>query len=127
VPVSFQKLKIGKEYDRPYLAEMWGYRGFQAISRGVVTPSGTNYIILFVTKEKQEALTQFKDFLNGEFLHWEGETKHSSDGRVISARSAGDEIHLFYRDVHHSSFVYYGEIFLERYKLYDTQPSQFVF
>jgi putative restriction endonuclease len=53
--VSFAKLRIGSKYERPHLANLWGYKGFQAISRGVVTPSGTNFIILFVTKEKQEA------------------------------------------------------------------------
>jgi len=52
---NFDSLKIGQEYDRPYLAELWGYKGFQAISKGVVTPANTNTIILFVTKEKQEA------------------------------------------------------------------------
>jgi putative restriction endonuclease len=68
----------------------------QAISRGVVTPSGTKYIILFVTKQKQEAPTQYNDYLDGDLLHWEGEEKHSSDTRVIHAKSANDEIHLFY-------------------------------
>lgn len=69
MPVSLEKLKIGQEYERPYLADIWGYKGFQAISRGVVTPSGTKYIILFVTKQKQEALTQYNDYLDGELLH----------------------------------------------------------
>lgn len=69
MPVSLEKLKIGQEYERPSLADIWGYKGFQAISRGVVTPSGTKYIILFVTKQKQEALTQYNDYLDGELLH----------------------------------------------------------
>lgn len=86
MPVSFEKIHIGKEYERPYLADIWGYKAFQAISRGVVTPAGSNYIILFVTKEKQEALTQYNDYLDGDLLHWEGEEKHSSDDRVINAK-----------------------------------------
>lgn len=72
MPVSLEKLKIGKEYDRSYLANIKGYKGFQAIYRGVVTPSGSNCIILFVTKEKQEALTQYNDYLDGGLMHWEG-------------------------------------------------------
>lgn len=127
MPVSFEKLKIGEEYDRPYLADIWGYKGFQAISRGVVTPSGSNYIILFVTKEKQKALTQYNDYLDGGLLHWEGEEKHSSDSRVINAVSANVEIHLFYRDIHHAPFIYYGQVFLKEHKLRRTEPSQFVF
>lgn len=127
VPVRFEKLKIGEAYDRPYLADLWGYKGFQAISRGVVTPLGTNLIILFVTKSKQEALTQYNDFLDGGLLHWEGEEKHSSDSRVINAESANDEIHLFYRDIHHTPFIYYGKIFLKEHNLRNTEPSQFVF
>ncbi len=125
--VSFEKLNIGQKYERPYLADIWGYKGFQAISRGVVTPAGTNYIILFVTKEKQEVLTQYNDYLDGDLLHWEGEEKHLSDGRVVNAKSVNDEIHLFYREIHHSPFVYYGEIFLKEHTLRTTEPSLFVF
>jgi putative restriction endonuclease len=127
MPVSFETLNIGQEYDRPYLANIWGYKGFQAISRGVVTPSGTNFIILFVTKKKQEALTQYNDFLDGDQLHWEGEEKHSSDTRLINAKSANDEIHLFYRDIHHAPFVYYGQIHLKEHRVLSSSPSQFVF
>ena len=127
MPVSFEKLKIGEAYERPYLADIWGYNGFQAISRGVVTPFECNYIILFVTKEKQEALTQYNNFLDDALLHWEGEKKHSSDNRIINAESVNDEIHLFYRDIHHSPFIYYGEIFLKKYSLRITEPSQFIF
>ncbi len=127
MPVSFEELSIGEKYERPYLADIWGYNGFQAISRGVITPSGTNYIILFVTKEKQQALTQYNDYLDGDLLHWEGEEKHSSDSRVINAESANDEIHLFYRDIHHNPFVYYGQIHLKEHTLLAAGPSKFIF
>lgn len=125
--VNLESLDIGSSYERPFLAELWGYKGFQAISRGVVTPSGTNFIILFVTKEKQQALTQYNDYLDGGFLHWEGEEKHASDARIINAKQNGDQIHLFYRDIHHSPFVYHGEISLESFQLHTTKPSEFVF
>ena len=42
--LRFEKLQIGHEYERPYLAELWGYKSFQAISMGVVTPAGENHI-----------------------------------------------------------------------------------
>lgn len=127
MPVSFEKIKVGGLYERPYLADIWGYNGFQAISRGVITPSGSNYIILFVTREKQNTLTQYNDFLDEGLLHWEGEKKHSSDNRIVNTEFSNDEIHLFYREIHHSPFIYYGEVFIEKYNLCIENPSQFVF
>jgi hypothetical protein len=125
--VDFRTLRIGREYDRQGLAELWGYQGFQAISRGVVTPAGTNYIIFFVTKEKQSSLAQYTDYLDGETLHWEGENGHGSDDRIVGAERNGDQIHLFYRDIHHSPFVYHGQIRLVKSTLNLDKPSSFVF
>ena len=127
MPVSFSTLKIGQSYERPFLAKLWGYRGFQAISRGVVTPAGSNIIILFVTEEKQESLTQYRDYLDGDSLHWEGEKKHASDDRVIRASESGDEIHLFHRKVHHSPFIYMGPVSLQQHNRLVDSPSQFIF
>ena len=125
--ISFEKLKIGHEYERPLLADLWGYKGHQAISRGVVTPVGTEKIILFVTKDKQSSSIQYNDYIKDNSLFWEGEDKHGSDNRIINSRKEKDEIHLFYRDIHHAPFIYYGEIFLKEYKLFSNQPSQFSF
>lgn len=127
MPVSFENIVIGQTYDRPELADLWGYRGFQAIARGVVTPANTNLIILFVTEQKQDSLTQYNDFLDGSLLHWEGEKKHSSDLRVINASAAGDEIHLFHREIHHTPFTYKGKIELEQHVQLVSRPSQFIF
>lgn len=127
MPVSFTSLKFGQSYERPFLAKLWGYQSFHAISKGVITPAGTNFIIFFVTKDKQEALTQYNDYIDGNMLFWEGEEKHSSDKRVIEAKKKGDEIHLFYREVHHTSFVYFGKISLTDYQLREDKPSEFVF
>jgi putative restriction endonuclease len=93
----------------------------------VVTPAGANYIIFFVTKDKQEALTQYNDYIDGNMLFWEGEEKHSSDKRVIEANKSGAEIHLFHREIHHASFVYFGKIMLTDYQLREKAPSEFVF
>jgi HNH endonuclease len=53
--------------------------------------------------------------------------KHSSDKRVVEAGKNGDEIHLFYREVHHTPFVYFGKILLTDYQLRENAPSEFVF
>jgi hypothetical protein len=80
-----------------------------------------------VTKDKQQALTQYNDYIDGNMLFWEGEEKHSTDKRVVEADKNGDEIHLFYREVHHTSFVYFGKISLTDYQLREDSPSEFVF
>lgn len=125
--VSFNTLEFGKSYERPFLAKLWGYQSFHAISKGIITPAGTKYIICFVTKDKQEALTQYNDYIDGKMLFWEGEEKHSSDKRIVEAVKNGDEIHLFYREVHHTPFVYFGRISLTDFQLRESAPSEFVF
>lgn len=127
MPVFFTDLKIGMEYTRPQLAKLWGYKGEQAISRGIVTPSGIPYIILFVTEEKQSSLTQYHDKLEDGILYMEGETRHTADQRLIQAKDRGDEIHLFHRTRHHMPFTYYGDIYLIDYVLNDDNPSRFKF
>ena len=120
-------LMIGAKYTRPELAERWGYESHHAISRGVVTPQGENLIILFVTRLKQGSLTQYRDYLSGDLLFWEGQEKHGTDDRVIEARKAGDEVHLFYREVHHSPFEYKGRVVLLNVVRKTEAPSEFVF
>jgi putative restriction endonuclease len=120
-------LQLGRLYTRPQLARLWGYETFHAIARGVVTPRDAGVIILFVTREKQATLTQYHDFLSGDRLHWEGEMGHGSDGRIARAYETGEEIHLFYRDVHHTPFRYHGQILVTRFFPRTDQPSKFVF
>jgi hypothetical protein len=125
--VTFDRIALGEQYDRPELATLWGYQDWHAIGRGVITPADQNVVMLFVTEEKQEALTQYRDHFEGDHLHWEGETNHGNDSRIVDAKSAGDEIHLFYRDRHHSPFTYYGPILLLSHNPKSSEPSLFVF
>src|SRR5207248_3135879 len=62
-----------------------------------------------------------------EYLFWEGETGHGNDERIVSAEQGGEEIHLFYREIHHSSFEYKGPIELVDNRLLANGPSKFVF
>jgi hypothetical protein len=119
-------LVIGAKYTRPELASRWGYSSHHAISRGVVTPQGEKIIFIFVTRIKQEALTQYEDALSGDLFFWEGQEKHGTDDRVIAAKNAGDEIHLFYREIHHTPFEYKGRILLLSYLRGTDEPSRFV-
>ena len=125
--ISFSHLEFGQSYERPFLAKLWGYQSFHAISKGVVTPINTKYIIFFVTKAKQQTSTQYNDYIDGNMLFWEGEEKHSSDKRIVEANKNQDEIHLFYRDTHHSPFIYFGRVSLTDFQLRADVPSEFVF
>jgi putative restriction endonuclease len=127
VKVNFQGLSVGQSYTRPQLAAIWGYKSYEAISRGVVTPRDTPYIILFITREKQSFLPQYRDALDGEQLSIEGETNHVNDYRLVEASSRRDEIHLFFRERHHESFRYKGQIRLVEYQLRTDSPSRFCF
>lgn len=127
LPVDMTFLTIGAKYGRPELAERWGYGSHNAIGKGVVTPRGEKLVILFVTRIKQEALTQYNDYLSGDLLFWEGQERHGTDDRVINAEKTGDEIHLFYREVHHSPFEYKGLVVLLNADRKKDAPSQFVF
>lgn len=127
MPVNFDAIQIGAQYDRPQLAELWGYEDYHAIARGAVTPAGTQFIILFITREKQVQQTQYEDHLENGILDIEGETNHVADARIINAAGQAHQIHLFYRDRHHMSFTYYGQIHLSRHERHEDSPSRFTF
>jgi hypothetical protein len=125
--LDFSGIQIGKKYSRPWLATEWGFAGYEAISKGVFCPAGGGQIILFVTWIKQKSLEQYKDFISGEFLFWEGETGHGNDQRIVKAKPTGEAIHLFFREIHHSAFEYKGLVDLVSYDFLTNGPSSFVF
>ena len=75
--VTFEPLVLGNKYSRPTLAKLWGYKSFNAISRGVFSPQGFNTLTFFVTKEKQETLTQYEDHMMQTFSS--GKVKRGMD------------------------------------------------
>lgn len=108
--VTVDSLLLSEAYDRVYLAKLWGYKGHQAIARGVITPAGQRVIVLFVTRIKQTGYTQYEDRFEGDVLHMEGERGDAStNARLKGATAAGDRIFLFYRERHHTNFTFYGE------------------
>jgi putative restriction endonuclease len=125
--LNFSNIQIGKKYDRPWLAEQWGFRGYEAISRGVFCPRGGGQIILFVTRIKQDSLEQYNDYISGEYLFWEGEKGHGNDQRIANSTQSGEEIHLFYREIHHSAFEYKGVITVAGVGFVPERPTKFVF
>ena len=125
--ISFSRIRQGSKYSRNELARLWGYASFHALARGVVTPRSDNKIILFVTETKQTAAEQYRDHLNNNRLAWEGPTDHFAEDRIINAAASGDEIHLFYRERHHSDFTYCGELQLLSHERHSDRPSRFEF
>ena len=120
-------LILSQSYTRPELAKLWGLGGIQGINRGVYTPANQRVIFLFVTRIKQSCLTQYNDYLDEDLLFWEGENGHGSDERIAAASTKGEEIHLFYRERHHSDFIYHGKVILAHWSRRTDAPSEFVF
>lgn len=127
MPVSFAQIAVGGSYSRQELAELWGYASIHALARGVVTPKDDNKIILFVTREKQSGAEQYENELSEGALRWEGPTDHFAEERRLGPATSGDEIHLFFRERHHSDFGYYGRLEVARCDRYTDRPSRFVF
>lgn len=127
MPVSFGQITVSQSYSRNELAKLWGYASMHAIARGVVTPKDDNKIILFVTREKQTSAEQYEDKLSGNELRWEGPNDHFAEDRMIAASEARDEIHLFYRERHHTDFVYRGQLEVVGQERHTDRPSRFVF
>lgn len=128
MPIDITILKKGKRYSRVKLAALWGYKGLQALARGIVTPSNDNKIILFVTHEKRSGDTQYEDSLEGDILTMEGENRHQSDFRILNSFNSGDEIYLFFREKHDDvEFEFMGEYYLVDAYLKEDRPSKFTF
>ena len=123
--VSFKSLKVGHTYSRNELAETWGYKSFHAIARGIVTPQSDNKIIIFITEEKQASARQYHDRLEGNILKTEGPDDHFAENRIADAAAAGDEIHIFHRDRHHTDFKYLGQAVLTKLERNTETPSYF--
>jgi hypothetical protein len=127
MPIDFTKIRLGDRYGRPALAHLWGYRSYEALSRGVVVQKDNPNIVLFVTRIKQASSTNYNDFISSDHLYWEGEEGHQSDDRIASASRDGKTIHLFYRELHHTSFEYKGAVELLTVERRNDRPSRFVF
>lgn len=122
----FDKLKIGNKYTQIELAEIWNYKSYHAIRRGIVTPKDKNIIILFITEQKVAYATQYKDHLDGKTLYMQGENRHGHDNRLLNSIE-NDEIHLFFRLRHHMPYEYMGKVNLINFEVNIDTPSLFTF
>jgi putative restriction endonuclease len=68
------------------------------INTGVFRPAGFSSVLLFVTKDKTQDRTQYADHLDGEILHWQGQSKGRTDPLIIDHQQRGLELLVFYRE-----------------------------
>ena len=127
--VSFAGLKKGSSYSRKHLADLWGYEGYQALARGLVTPRGDNKLILFITEGdgQQQTIQRYTNQFDGRVLTIEGPEDHFAEDRLLNSSESSDEIHLFHRVRHRSDFKYYGMLMLVESELHQGRPSSFTF
>jgi putative restriction endonuclease len=67
------------------------------INTGVFRPAGFNSLFLFVTESKTADRTQYIDSLDGDTMHWQGQSAGRTDLSVIEHRPRGLEILVFFR------------------------------
>jgi len=83
------------------------------INTGVFQPAGFASILLFITKNKTSDRTQYSDYLEGDTLHWQGQSKGRTDTVIIEHRQRNLEIIVFYRDKKYeyagAGFLYLGQ------------------
>lgn len=118
---------MGSTWERTELADLWGYKSFHALARGVFTPRDDKKIILFVKQDKRIGDVPYDDALEGDVLHWHGETGHGSDDRIMHAAETGDAIHLFYKKTHREPFTYLGQAIVMEANIQAISPSRFLF
>lgn len=125
---DFDSLKLFNEYDLKTLADLWGYQSYDAIRRGIVTPAGSNIIILFITLSHASEATKYTNSREGSVLHMCGELKHGNDDRIIAnVNHPQDAFYLFLREEEKAPYKYYGPVTLTNAKRNITDPSLFDF
>lgn len=127
INIRFDQIKVGNTYSRQDLIKIWGYAGIEAIQRGVVTPSNSSAVILFVTKNKDKYATPYHDYISDGYLYWDGEEKGRSNDRIINTRFSNEPIHLFYRYEARLDFIYMGLVKYQEHIPMENEPFKFVY
>lgn len=91
------RLTEGAIYSREDLIQMFNIVD-STVKTGVFRPKGSRSIWLFVTRDKTSDRTQYEDLLDGDLLHWEGQTSGRTDAKIVGHEANGDELLVFYRN-----------------------------
>jgi hypothetical protein len=124
---SSSRLKPGTVYSRELLADLFKIRD-ATLNTGVFRPKGYSSIWLFVTRDKTLDRTQYKDLLDGDVLHWQGQTSGRTDATIIEREQRGLELLLFYRNFKyehpHAGFRYEGQFSYVSH--HGSHPTSFI-
>ena len=94
--IASERLTPGEVYTRAQLKELFQITD-STINTGVFRPKGTSSVWLFVTEKKTSDRTPYRDHLEGETLHWQGQTSGRTDPLIIGHEAAGLELLVFFR------------------------------
>lgn len=89
-------LHLGEVYSRNKLKELFNI-GDATINNGIFRPKGHDSVWLFVTEEKQDDRTPYRDHLVGDTLTIQGQTQGRTDALIQDHKSKGLELLLFHR------------------------------
>lgn len=89
-------LRIGEVYSRNDLKELFQISD-ATINNGIFRPKGHDSVWLFVTEEKQDDRTQYRDHLAGDTLTIQGQTQGRTDALIREHKAQGLELLLFHR------------------------------
>jgi hypothetical protein len=125
--LTSKRLKPGAVYSRESLAELFDVHD-ATLNTGVFRPKGYDSVWLFVTRDKTADRTQYKDLLDGDVLHWQGQTSGRTDAAIIEHAHRGLELLLFYRnwkyEHEHAGFRYEGPFRYESH--HGSHPTSFI-
>lgn len=96
VSLTSDQLEPGRVYPREELITMFSIVD-ATVNTGVFRPAASKSLWLFVTRDKTSDRTQYADKLDGDLLHWEGQTSGRTDSRIVDHETSGDELLVFYR------------------------------
>jgi hypothetical protein len=114
----FEKLELGNKYGKKQLAEILGEDGLLTVREGVFSCKNTDSYLLFVDLEKEgkEDRFHFNDYFEGEYFHWDSQTKQHINSPNIQSVIRGElDTHIFVRTVQKirrktQPFVYCGRV-----------------
>ncbi|MGI8857398.1 MAG: hypothetical protein ACR2JW_16805 [Thermomicrobiales bacterium] len=89
-------LHTGQIYTRDDLQKQFDITDM-TIRTGIFVPRGYDSIWLFITEKKPNGMTDYRDYLDGNKLDWDGQTSGRKDRLIIEHERNGFEILVFYR------------------------------
>lgn len=120
--VRFDGIVAGSEWRPGPLAELWGYRGPEALNRPLLAPRGLGALVLFVGPTERWEVNPKEGT-----VAWSGDAAHRVDKRLTVAVGESRPVHVFRRPEPRRPFVYVGPCRVLAHSLRTDAPSEFVF